>query len=87
MSKNSMFRLRARLGGLATSSRHDGREQTAAARGAFLQRFIDEVDPDRSLPEDERLRRADAARRAYFTKLALKSAITRRRVAARKPAR
>jgi hypothetical protein len=42
-------------------------------------RFLDEVDPDRVLPEAERLRRAEHARSAYFSKLALKSAQARRR--------
>jgi hypothetical protein len=42
-------------------------------------RFIDQVDPDRTLPEAERLRRAEHARSAYFTGLALKSAQARRR--------
>jgi hypothetical protein len=59
---------------------HDPREYTAKARATFLRRFEDEVDPDRELPEPERLRRAEAARKAYFTKLALKSAQARRKV-------
>ena len=42
------------------------------------QRFLDEVDPGRCLPERERLRRADAARRAYFTRLAYLSPRKRR---------
>jgi hypothetical protein len=41
-------------------------------------RFLDEVDPDRILPEAERKRRADHARKAYFTRLALKSAAARK---------
>ena len=50
------------------------RETTRAAREAFLARFIREVDPEGVLPEPERLRRAEAARRAYFARLALRSA-------------
>lgn len=68
---------RARLGGLATSARHYGSDQTAAARRGFLLRFINEVDPDRTLPEDERLRRAEAARRLYMARLAFSSARAR----------
>lgn len=71
--------LRARLGGLATASRHDVREVTAPARRAFLQRFEDEVDPDRTLPPAERARRAQAARRLHFSRLAMKSAAARKR--------
>ncbi len=48
------------------------------ARRAFNQRFLDQVDPDRHLPDRERQRRAEAARRAYFTRLAYLSARSRR---------
>jgi len=72
-------RQRARLGAYAQQAAYDTRETTRAARSAFDQRFIDQVDPDRALSEDERSRRALAARRAYFTALALRSAIARSR--------
>ncbi len=67
--------MRARLGGLATSLR--GHVNTAPARSAFLARFDDEVDPDRVLSPTERARRSEAARRAYMTRLALKSSLAR----------
>jgi hypothetical protein len=51
---------------------------TRPAREAFEQRFEDEVDPDRSLPAAERAKRAANARTAYFHRLALKSAQSRR---------
>ena len=54
---------------------------TAKAREAFEKRFLDEVDPERRLPEDERNRRAARARKAHFTRLAL--ARHRKRLAAR----
>ncbi len=57
---------------------------TAAARAAALARFERQVDPDGVLPEKERLLRAESARRAYFQRLAIKSARARR---ARKVAR
>jgi hypothetical protein len=69
------------LGGLSKSARHDPVEGTQAARETFLSRFDDEVDPDRTLPERERLRRAEAARRLYFQRLALRSADARRKAA------
>lgn len=53
--------------------------RTAPARAASNARFEREVDPDGVLPPDERARRADHARKAYFTRLALKSAQSRRR--------
>ncbi len=52
-----------RIGAYVTHSRHDVRETTKAGRQAFLQRFIDEVDPDRTLPEAERTRRKPSPRR------------------------
>jgi hypothetical protein len=56
-------------------------EYTAAGRNAFLERFLDEVDPERQLPEPERKRRAGAARKRYFAQLALKSSQVRSRKA------
>jgi hypothetical protein len=59
-------------------ARRDSREHTTPARAAFLARFEDEVDPDRVLSPTERERRAEHARKAYFTRLALASARARR---------
>jgi hypothetical protein len=47
------------------------------ARDKFDERFERQVDPDGTLPPAERQRRADAARRAYFTGLAYKSSKAR----------
>lgn len=69
--------LRGRIGAYALHARHDPRETTRKARETFLNRFLDEVDRDRTLPEAERLRRAEAARKAYFARLALASARVR----------
>jgi hypothetical protein len=69
---------RARLGAYAQQARHDTRETTAAARTAFLARFLDEVDPDRVLSDDERARRAEAAKKAYFARLTLARLRSRR---------
>lgn len=44
----------------------------AASHASFNARFEREVDPDGRLPEHERAQRAEAARRAYFSELALK---------------
>ena len=75
----SFVSLRGRLGAHTLHATHDSRELTARARTAFLARFEREVDPDGVLPPDERARRADHARRAYMTRLALRSAEVRRR--------
>ncbi len=71
--------LRGRIGAYRLHATHDSREITRAARATFLARFEREVDPDGVLPEAERLRRAEMARKAYFARLALKSAKRRAR--------
>ncbi len=45
----------------------------------MLDRFEREVDPDGELTPAERTTRAEHARKAYFTRLSLKSAQARRR--------
>src|SRR5688572_14270050 len=79
MSGENEATLRGRIGAYTTHARHDTRETTARARAAFLERFEREVDPAGSLTAAERRRRALAARRAYFARLALASARARRR--------
>lgn len=74
--------LRARLAAYMLHAKYDARDTTAAARVAFLDRFEREVDPDGQLSVEERQRRATAARKAYFTRLALRSAQARRTRAA-----
>ena len=68
-----------RIGAHSLHSSRDSREVTRAARAAFLARFEREVDPTGVLPVDERLRRAEHARRAHFARLAFLSAEARRR--------
>ena len=71
--------LRARMAAYRMHASHDPKETTAAARAAFLARFEREVDPDGRLAPSERRRRAEAARKAYFTKLAIQSVRGRQR--------
>ncbi|MGQ0802452.1 MAG: hypothetical protein ACT4PI_01120 [Actinomycetota bacterium] len=73
--------LRARMAAYVLHSRYDSKKLTAPARRAFNQRFENEVDPDGVLSPAERIRRAEASKKAYFTRLALKSAQARRRAA------
>lgn len=68
-----------RLGGLTTHSLHDSAAITAPARRAFLDKFEKQVDPDGTLDPQERAKRADAAKRLYMARLAIKSAEARRR--------
>jgi hypothetical protein len=67
-----------RLAAHAKHAKYDSKEQTEAARKGFAQRFIDQVDPDRQLPERERQRRAEHAMRAHMTRLALQSSKVRK---------
>jgi hypothetical protein len=72
--------LRARLAAHSLHARvADPSAHTAPARKAFLDRFEREVDPEGVLPAADRARRAEHARKAYFTGLALKSAKARRK--------
>jgi hypothetical protein len=74
--------LTGRLGGLSTRALHDPLEYTKAARKSGpgqLSYWLRKVDPGEELSEDERERRAVAAKRAYYLRLALLSAQVRRR--------
>ncbi len=68
---------RARIAAYTLHSKYDSRQITRSARAAFLGRFEVQVDPDGVLPVAERQRRAEAAKKAYFSRLAQKSAATR----------
>lgn len=70
---------------MPTSSTLDTtRARSQRLRIAFEAKFEREVDPEGVLPPDERRRRAEMARKAYFTCLALKSAQARRKKALRR---
>jgi hypothetical protein len=78
--------LRARLAVHESWARtDDAAARTAPARKAFLDRFEKQVDPNGELPPAERTRRAEHARKAYFARLALKSAQARRNRASDEP--
>jgi hypothetical protein len=70
--------LRARLAAYAMHAQHDSRHTSAPGRAAFLARFEADVDPDGRLDPEERRRRAEHARSAYFARLALASVAARR---------
>ena len=57
----------------------DPSARTEPARRALLDRFERQVDPDGVLSPEERVRRAGHARKAYFARLALRSAQARRK--------
>ncbi len=59
----------------------DPSARTAPSRRALMNRFERQVDPDGVLSPEERARRAGHAGKAYFTRLALRSARARRKTA------
>jgi hypothetical protein len=73
--------LRARIG--AYSLHAAGKTNTGPCRKAFMARFDREVDPEGVLPQAERHKRAEAAKKLYFARLALKSAQARNHKKAR----
>jgi hypothetical protein len=58
------------MGGRALVAK--GLTNTVAARQAFRDRFLDQVDPERILPEKERAKRAEAARLLWYEGLRYK---------------
>lgn len=60
------------------SKEPDRSAATQAARDGMARKFEDQVDPDRTLAPEERAKRVENARSAYYQRLALKSAQARR---------
>jgi hypothetical protein len=74
--------LRGRLAAHAAHAKHGGTNMTEAARKAGpgnVEYYFDDVDPDRQLPDAERNRRAEQAKKSYFTRLSFLSAKARRK--------
>jgi anti-sigma factor RsiW len=77
-SEKSKRVLQARMAAHALHARvADPSAHTAAARKAFLSRFEREVDQEGVLEPQDRARRAEHAKKAYFTRLALASSKAR----------
>jgi hypothetical protein len=74
---------RSLVGRIAANERwsrcDDRTAATAPARAAMLARFEREVDPNGTLDPAERARRAEHKRKAWYQRLALKSAQSRRK--------
>lgn len=76
--------MQARLAAHVLHSRVDGSKHTAPARKAAFDRFVTQVTAEaaesgETLTDAELMRRADHARKAYMTGLALRSSIARSR--------
>jgi rubrerythrin len=78
---NPQFRSqRARLGAYTSwANTEDRAARTLPGRRAMLDKFEKEVDPDGKLTMQERAKRAEYARKAYYQRLAMKSAAARQR--------
>jgi len=77
--KSSRHQSAGRIGAHRKWATTDDRSAaTQAARDGLYRRFEDEVDPDRVLPPEERAKRVESARRAHYTRIAMKSAASRR---------
>ncbi len=71
--------LRASLASHASWANTENRTaRTQPGRDAMWEKFYDQVDPDRTLTQQERHKRATNARKAHFQRLALASAKARR---------
>ncbi|BBY60227.1 hypothetical protein [Mycolicibacterium sarraceniae] len=71
--------LRAQIAAHESWAKTENRSaRTAPARKALLDKFERQVDPHGTLTPAERATRAEHARKAYFKRLALKSAQARR---------
>jgi hypothetical protein len=77
-----------RLGGLAVAAKYDPLEYTAKARRIFHESFLEQVDPDgelrRSNPKEAE-RRAEAARKFHYARMAFNRAKARKQAQKREP--
>lgn len=76
---DSELTLLGRIGAHSMHAKHDSKETSRPGREAFLKTFETQADPDGTLGAQERARRAEHLRKAYFTRLALLSAQKRRK--------
>lgn len=70
-------RLRGQIAAHARWSQEDPTANAIRGQAGLLAKFEREVDPDGVLPPAERARRAESARRAHMTRLALASSKAR----------
>jgi hypothetical protein len=56
----------------------DRTKRTAPGRQGMLRKFENQVDPDRTLTPEERAKRVESARKAYYTRLSMLAVKARR---------
>jgi hypothetical protein len=75
--------IRSQIGRIGANTKwskcEDRSAATAPARAALEKKIVDQIDPNRELTEAERAKRVECARKAYYQRMALKSAQVRRR--------
>lgn len=71
--------IRARLAAHSKHALYDPVEGTAKARQAFRDRFERDVDPEGVLSPEERARRAEHARKAFYLRLSMQGVKARRK--------
>lgn len=69
--------IRARMAALARWSREDPKAHIAMMNKKFKDRFEKQVDPEGALPDEERRRRAESARKLFYQQLAYRSSRAR----------
>lgn len=77
---------RGRIGGYVAVSRYGADRIAARARRGLLQKFMNEVDPEHKLTDQERRIRARARLRAHMTKVSAAGVAARRKKEARRQA-
>jgi hypothetical protein len=70
--------MRAERAAFVRWSREDPRPNAARGQAGLLAKFEREVDPNNELPPEERVRRAECARKAHMRMLAFKSSKARK---------
>jgi hypothetical protein len=68
MRTETLATKRARYAALVRSTMYDGREVTKKARDTFMASFFKDIPLD--LPEGERMRLAEAKKKAHYAKMA-----------------
>ena len=72
------WRLMGKLGAFELHARYNAKELTKPAREAAWKRYLDMVDPGRTLSDEDRNARATAARHAQMIRMSQKSQAARR---------
>ncbi len=73
MTDAEYWKLMGKLGAFTLHSKYNAKDLTKNARAAAWKRYLDMVDPERTLSEEDRDGRAPAARHAHMIRMSQKS--------------